>query len=314
MQFRKNWPALIGIAIATILLPISYLSREAAISARKAQASSAMLQLAETHLVTADKRIEEAIQTHFGSIVSLFNDARSNASEFAVSALGWSSKWRIVADAVPFTRGDRHEEFLKKQFESQVLSGSKLERAVEQSVVEFLAEIRSVESKMLVDLRADMESISKDYNIETWRAEEIQLHFDEALARASRIAGIDLQSNIHSQIVSIVVGEVLTQVAIRLGVSAGILGTGAASGWVTLGVGVVVGIIIDQIVMTIWNQWSDPKADLVNVLTKQLSMMQGFICYGDETTQGLLQHFEIIAKTRSQLRRAAVLEDRKSVV
>ena len=103
-------------------------------------------------------------------------------------------------------------------------------------------------------------------------------------------------------------GEVLTQVAIRLGVSAGILGTGAASSWATLGIGLVVGIVIDQIVMTIWNSWSDPEGKLVDSLNQQLDLMQRIICDGDQDTKGLAQHFAEIANSRSSLRRKAVLE------
>ena len=100
----------------------------------------------------------------------------------------------------------------------------------------------------------------------------------------------------------------LTQVAVRLGVSAGILGTGAASGWATLGIGVLVGLVIDQMVSAIWSQFSDPTKNLEDELNYQLKVMQRVICYGDEKTKGLEQHFEEIAKSRAELRRIAVLQ------
>ena len=189
-----------------------------------------------------------------------------------------------------------------------MLKGVELTKAIEQSVTEFLADIRSIENKMLVELRVDVEDFSNTYELGLMDADEVQSHFDAAIVNAMQISGFDLQSNISSQLVSIIVGEVLTQVAVRLGISAGILGTGAASGWATLGVGIVVGLVIDQIVSVIWRQWSDPAKNLEEELNYQLKLMQRVICYGDEKTKGLEQHFIEIARSRAELRRIAVLK------
>ena len=264
--------------------------------------------IAKPHLDLAEKQIDDATRNHFDALNQLFDRSRSQSKAFAKSALGWGSKWRIIADATPFTRGDRHPQYLKEQFELQVLKGDDLTKAIEQAVTEFLAEIRSLESQMLVDLRVDVDDLSQQYAIGLMDADQLQSHFDAAIENAKQVSGIDLQSNISSQLVSIVVGEVLTQVAVRLGVSAGILGVGAASGWATLGIGVVVGLVIDQIVSAIWAQWSDPTQNLEAELTYQLKVMQRVLCYGDEQTKGLVQQFEAIAKSRAELRRIAVLK------
>lgn len=265
-------------------------------------------QIAKPHLDKAEERIAKASRNQFGAIESLFEQSRAQTGSFAKSAMGWSSKWRIVADATPFTRGDRHAEYLREQFELQVLKGDQLTNAIEQAVRQFLAEIRSIESKMLVDLRVDVDDVASTYRLAMMDAEEVQLHFDAAIENAMQISGVDLQSKIGSQLVSLIVGEVLTQVAVRLGVSAGILGTGAASGWATLGIGIVVGLVIDQIVSAIWTHWSDPTKNLEEELNFQLKVMQRIICYGDEKTKGLEQHFEELAKSRAELRRLAVLK------
>jgi hypothetical protein len=243
---------------------------------------------------------------HFGGLASLFNRARSKTDAFAKLALGWGSKWRVAMDAMPFTQGNRNAAFLKQQFEEQVLSGAELEQSMKQCVNEFLADMRSIENQMLVDIKADIAELPGDYSITSLSEAELQAYFEEAIANANRTAGEDLGSDVSSQLVSLVVGEVLTQVAIRLGVSAGILSTGAASGWATLGVGLLAGIIIDQLVNTVWNQWNDPHGNLVDVLNHQLDVMQNAICNGDETTQGIQQQFEIIATKRASLRHAAM--------
>lgn len=269
---------------------------------------SVPLELVSPHLSNADARINEAVLNHFLPVRALLNRGRSNTDKFAKLALGWSSKWRIATDAIPFTKGGSNERYLKEQFELHVLNSEELQRAIEQCVNEFIAEVHSIESKMLVDLQADVQGFSREHQLANLDAKEIQSMFDQAISNAMQMASSDLQSNISSQLVSIVVGEVLTQVAIRLGVSAGILGTGAASSWATLGIGLVVGIVIDQIVMTIWNSWSDPEGKLVESLNQQLDLMQRIICDGDQDTKGLAQHFAEIANSRSSLRRKAVLE------
>lgn len=313
MKWRKAWPLLVGTALAAIWI-VSQASPPQKTRTSDEQTivvaapTVSPRDIAKPHLALADRRIQDATKSHFGGISSLFAQARTHTDEFAKSALGWGSKWRIATDAMPFTKGNRNEEYLKEQFEKQVLSGAKLEKAIEQCVIEFLDDIHSIESKMLVDLKADLAGLPGNYNISQMSEEELQSHFDAAIQNAMQVAGVDLQSNISSQLVSIVVGEVLTQLAVRMGVSAGILGTGAASGWATLGIGVVVGIVIDQIVMSIWNQWSNPKGNLVDTLNHQLDVMQAVICLGDDETQGLKQRFEQIANTRAEVRQAAVLE------
>ena len=266
------------------------------------------LEIVSPHLSNADSRINDAVTNHFLPVRALLNRGRSNTDKFAKLALGWSSKWRIATDAIPFTKGGSNEKYLKDQFELHILNGAELQRAIEQCVNEFIAEVRSIESKMLVDLQADVQGFSREHQLAELDAKEIQSMFDQAISNAMQVASSDLQSNISSQLVSLVVGEVLTQVAVRLGVSAGILGTGAAASWATLGIGLVVGIVIDQIVMTIWNSWSDPEGKLVESLNQQLDLMQRIICEGDQDTKGLAQHFAEIANSRSLLRRKAVLE------
>lgn len=312
MKSRAAWALLFPLVIAAGWGLISQTSIRDSdfhrISQNKRAQAPSPLAIAKPHLELAEERITNATRNHFESLASLFERSRSQSSAFAKTALGWGSKWRIVADATPFTLGDRHPTYLREQFESQVLKGVELTKAIEQSVTEFLADIRSIENKMLVDLRVDVEDFSNTYELGLMDVDEVQSHFDAAIVNAMQISGLDLQSNISSQLVSIIVGEVLTQVAVRLGISAGILGTGAASGWATLGVGIVVGLVIDQIVSVVWRQWSDPAKNLEQELNYQLKLMQRVICFGDEKTKGLEQHFIEIAGSRAELRRIAVLK------
>jgi hypothetical protein len=261
---------------------------------------------AKPHLDQAQLQVQELIDRGCPQISELFQKARANVPEFSQTCLGWSSKWRLAADAVPFSRGDRHSDYIREQFETQLFRADELERAIKQTIAEFLTEVRSIESHMLVALRADLADFPESDPVQSLDREQLEVKFQEAIQSAAGTVGDDLQSNVNSQLVSLIAGEVLAQVAVRLGVSAGILGTGAASGWVTLGVGVVIGLVIDQIVMWIWDWWYDPNVELAKQLQSKLLLLEQLICRGDGQSPGLEGKFRELAKSRDLARRAAI--------
>ncbi len=265
------------------------------------------ISIAAPHLDAADAKIAKALEDGFPAISIVFKRASTHVDAYSKKALGFSSKWRLIADAMPYASGDRHQQFLRDEFERLLFSQNELESAIRQTINGFLQEVRSVEGRMLVDIQADIADFPEHYEIATLDRETVEARFNAAIEDAMRIAGSDLRANIGTQLTSLVAGEVLTQVAVRLGVSVGILGTGAASGWATLGVGVIVGIIIDQIISWIWDQWSNPREQLAQHIQHHLDVLQALICFGDDEVQGLRQQLRDIAILRSQARREAVL-------
>lgn len=191
-------------------------------------------EVAKTHLSRADQECEQAISEYVDPINAFFADSKKNTRGFADEALSWGSKWRLMADYVPFTSGGRHEKFIKLKFEEYVFSPPQLEQTVKQAVNGYLARVKSIEGKMLVDLRTDVSDFPETYVLAKFDDKKLQTEFDQAISRAIQATGTNLQGEAATQLGSIIVGEVFTQVALRVGVSAGILGTGAASGWVTL--------------------------------------------------------------------------------
>ena len=191
-------------------------------------------------------------------------------------------------DKLPWNDKDRHDRFLKDQFEEHIFSSAELESAVRQAVAERLNQVRDIESQMLIGIRADIEGLPELAQIESLDASELELRFQQAIAQASQVVSQDLSSNIESQLISLVAGEVMAQVAIRMGVSAGILSTGAASGWATLGIGLVAGILVDQLVTRIWDWWSEPEVELQYQVSKQLSSVHDLICKGEPGPPGTL--------------------------
>jgi hypothetical protein len=264
--------------------------------------------LAKPHLDSAKSKTENVIEGRLVPVRTFFDDSKKNTRQFAEVALGWGSKWRLIADHVPFTKGGRHETYIRGQFEQTVFSAKQLEEIVSSAVSEYLSEIRSIENQMLVSLRADVAGFPDAYPIAQLDESQLRAKFDDAIQKAIAATGSQVQADIGTQLVSIIGGEVLTQVAVRLGISAGILGTGAASGWATLGIGVVVGIIVDQIVSWVWDWYADPTGNLASNLDAKLDEMRTLICDGDTKVEGLRQRFQKLAAERAAIRETAILD------
>lgn len=264
--------------------------------------------LATPHLEWAKSRTESVAETHLVPVRSFFDDSKANTQHFAEVALGWGSKWRLIADRVPFTKGSRHETYIRGEFEQTVFSAEQLEDTITSAVAGYLAEIRSIESQMLVSLRADVAGFPDAFPIAKLDEAQLIAKFEEAIQRAIAATGSQVQADIGTQLVSIIGGEVLAQVAVRIGISAGILGAGAVSGWATLGIGVVVGIIVDQIVSWVWDWWADPTGNLASNLDTKLDELRTLICDGDSKVQGLRQRFQSLAADRAKIRETAILD------
>ena len=253
-------------------------------------------EIAAPHLTKAERESERAIDEHLKILDEFFAASKQNTRGFAEDAMGWGSKRRLIQDSLPFTRSDRHREFLKGKFETQIFAPAQLEDAVRQTIKSYLAHVRGIESKMLVDLRADARDFPATLPIAQLDDRRLQESFDEALAKAIDATG----DQVKVEIVTVVAGEVFAQVAIRLGVRAGILGAGAASGAFTFGIGIVVGLIVDQIVAMIWNWTVDPKGELAGEIDKKLSEMNRLLIDGTTDVKGLRDRLREIAR---QLRR-----------
>ena len=210
-------------------------------------------EVAKPHLKSAEEKCERAIDEHIETLDHFFTDSKKNTRAFADEAMSLASKWQLIVDHIPYTSGGRHEKYIREKFEEFVFKPSQLEKAVKDVINGYIAQVQSIEGKMLVDLRTDVGDFPSEYPLAQLDKQKVQTAFDEALHRAMEATGKDLEAGVGTELVSILATEVLTQVAVRLGVSAGILGAGAASGWTTLGAGIAIGLIVDRIVSWVWD-------------------------------------------------------------
>jgi len=227
---------------------------------------------------------------------------------FSKAALSFGSKWRLLTDYVPFTRGDRHEQFLRTKFEEHLFTAAQLEALITQTITGYLDELRSLENEMLVRTRVSAGEFPANYRLAAWNEQQLQAEFQRALARAIAESHKDFAFSAANEVASIIAGEVLAQVAVRLGVSAGILGTGAAASPYTLGIGIVVGLIVDQIIGWIYEWTADPKGALATELNGKFDDIRSLIVNGTGDQPGLRERLKSYAHERAKLRAVALLE------
>jgi hypothetical protein len=266
------------------------------------------LSRAQAGLDWADAETRASAAEHLKAIDAFFGEVKGRTPRFAERILGWSSKWRLVSDKLPFTRTDRHARFLDKTFRDDLFTPEQLTAAIDGVVRNYTDSVAGIENRMLVRVRADVGDI-EPAALPAF-TDEARLHtaFEEAMGAALGRTRADLRADVTREAVSLVAGEVLTMVAVRLGVSGGILAAGAGSSWATFGVGLVVAVIVDQVVSWVWDWWRDPEGDVSRTMNAKLDQIRRLIIDGDGNAPGLRQRLDELATRRDKLRRAAMAE------
>ncbi len=264
-------------------------------------------EIARPHLRRAEREAERAVEEHVRQLDAFFADAKKGTPAFAEEALGWGSKWRLAADYVPFTAGDRHPKFLRAKFEDHLFRPDELKEEVNKVIRGYLTEVRGIENQMLVDLRADVVVFPVVYPVAQLDDQRFQELYGQLLARTATAAGHQLQADVAAALTERIARQVLARVAVRLGVSAGTLGAGAASGWATLGAGAVVGLVVDQLVTWVWDWLADPKGSLAADLDQKLDEINCLVVDGTPGAPGLRERLRQLSRDRAAARTAAVL-------
>lgn len=265
-------------------------------------------QAAKEPLAWAEQQTERAIDEQIKSLDGFFSDSKRNTPAFAKDALDMESKWNLLVDYVPFTRGGRHETYIRGRFEKHVFTPEKVEKAVRQVVESYMREVKSIESAMLVQIKKDVSDFPNEYPLATFDKARLEQIYGDAIDHAIEATKQDAVADVSLQAVSVIVGEVLTQVAVELGVSAGVIGTGAALSWETLGIGLVVGVIVDVLISWVWDWYANPKGELAAKVNTKLDDIHHLIVEGSQDVKGLRLRLRELSRERVRLRETAVLD------
>lgn len=273
-------------------------------SAAEIRAAAALR--AERSLAWADAESQAALD--LAPLAEFFADVKSHTPQFADAVLGFGSKWRLAADKLPFTRGDRHAEFLHAAFREHLFAPADLSKAIEQIARRYADSLAAIENQMLLKLRQDLSDLPPAALPQFADQATLSAAYHDALERTLARVGADLKADVGQELVSLIAGEVLTQAAVRLGVSAGILGAGAGASWATLGAGLVVSLVVDQLVGWVWDWWADPRGNLAAELNAKLDQLHSLVVDGDGASPGLKAALGEFGRRRAELRRAAILK------
>jgi hypothetical protein len=256
----------------------------------------------------ADAQSLIAIDQHVRLLDQFFRDAKRRTPAFASDVLSFSSKWRLVADRMPFARKQRYAAYVRDRFSQRVFSPEQVAQALNQVARSYVDSQSGIENEMLVRLRADVHDLPAGAVAGFEDPARLQAAFEQALARADDRVHADLRSDLSRETVSFLLCTAAQTGLVRLGVSAGILTAGAASSWETFGVGLVACVIVDQVVTCVWNWCRDPVGDLSGTVNAKLTELNVLLVQGDAGRPGLRATLLEFARRRSELRRAAVAE------
>jgi len=262
------------------------------------------------HLDTANTRTNQALELRIAEVQSFFSQAQQRTSGFAETALGWSSKWPMLVDALPFNGSGRQDAFLRAEFERQVFSPDDLAKAIQQAVAGFAADLASIENRMLVDIRADLSARGIDSAIHALDDDQLQESFRLMLAECRQAAATDAADDVAIFVTAVVIERIITKAlfgAVRkTGASAAVLGAGAATSWASLGTSMVVAIVVDQILSKIWDWAFDPAGNLQANLNGHLQSLGDAICEGNDDAGGLRSQLQQFATERAHYRQQSL--------
>jgi len=260
----------------------------------------------QPHLDWADQQCQLAIDRSLADLALFFTEARQRAPAWAAEALSWRSKWACLVDTLPLTSGERLRQRLRELFAHHLFIPAQLEQQLRRVWENYLADVRNIESRMLVALQADL--ADQGFQI-PWReveAGQALAAYEQALASVTGTTEQSLHQELASQSLSLVAGEILVLAGARLTTSAGIVGVGGATSWSTFGAGLLAGLIVDQIVSAVWDWWADPQGDLSDELCRRLTAAEQQLVTGDGQTPGLRDRLREFARERSAVRERAV--------
>lgn len=202
-----------------------------------------------------------------------------------------------MLDYLPFTSKDRHEKFIREKFEELIFKPAELEEEIQRVVNGYLIELRSIENKMLVELRADVADFPTTYpnagDEKRW-----QQIYHQAMEQAAKATGADLRDEIIREVGSDILAWVVLEVLKRLGTSAAIIGVGVPSGWPTVVISLLIGLVVDYV----WDWLFDPVGKLAAEMDRKLDEIHKLIA---TELRDRLQKF---AEERSKIRREIVLK------
>jgi len=271
----------------------------------------------EPRIALADEACSRSIDKAVTLVAEFLQERKSGARPFAEEMLAFRSKRKLIRSKLPPWLGgyaDAHRDYLVGRFHRRLFTDEMLQRAVELSVTAYLAQVQTIENRLLVDIRADLEDVLITAVAGRDARTPFQQRFEtlvaDTAARVDQSLGLDVTRETASWVAGDVAAGIATRVlgsvAARLGVSGGILGAGATASWATFGLSVVAAVVVDQIVTRTLDWAADPVGKLQHRVERMLGDTGRLIIEGDGQTGGLRAELTRLDRARAQVRREAL--------
>lgn len=201
----------------------------------------------------ADEESRKLVQECLGPVGAFFDEAKEGLPGFSENALAWASKWRLVADYVPWTSHDRQRSYLEERWNERLFSPQKLTGILQRVAKRYAAGVDDVEQQMLVRLRLDVADLPSEALPELADEGRLAAEFRAAVDEAIEHARADVGREVELFVVAEVIEHVLARVVRQLGLSTALLGGGAVAAPYSAGLSLLSALILNYLLDLVWD-------------------------------------------------------------
>lgn len=311
---HRHWTAVVVLLTAAASLVVVAGLFTEAIGPSQFATSLAQQQL-EQHLGWARGQGMAAEQAALEALDRFFANAQAGTPAFAVAALDWGSKLRLVGDYLPGSDGQGHATYLAQLFAQHIFSPEQVEQVVQQLLRDYAAELTAIDSQLLARLQEGFNSASVASSPPMLDPKVFHTTCQTALDEVQhRVAG-ELGHDVLYLATSTIVGQwasdgillILERIGVPLGVSGGVLATSTAWSWETFGMGLVAGLAVDAAISYLWDWLADPRGAVAAIVERRLEELKRLLLDGPSGQDGLRQLLHSLGESRNAARQAAIL-------
>jgi hypothetical protein len=264
-----------------------------------------------SRLKQAERDSATAVESQLARVNEFFAGRKQGARPFAVAVLGTEGKLQATGAVVeggasaigelfgnkPATGPDSFTLYVRRCFRQLVLDTGQLQTAIDGAVAGYAGEVRRLEGRLLVDLRADLDDRAFDFSRAlpgTRAGDAVAGPGDAMISQAVNAATQDFMAMIVKFTVSTVVGNAVSDRLTRED----------DSQLKKLGVNFAVGMAVDKALdEAIARAGYDPEGALAAKVTASLDRMRALLVEGDPRT---VQNYSSLCAFRDRYPDAAV--------
>jgi hypothetical protein len=272
-----------------VLLVALTLSVAAAAAESKPESSGVTWEAIRPRLEQADRDSATAVELQLASINEFFAERTQGARPFAEAVLGTEGKLEATGGVVetaasalgelfgnkPSSGPNSFTLYVGRSFRKHVLDTGQLQKAIDRAVAGYAGEVRRLEGRLLVDLRADLDDAGFDFTRalpEIRAGDAVAGQGNALISEAVEAATVDFSAMVVKFAVSTAIGNAAADRLTRED----------DSRLKKLGINVAAGMAVDKAIdEAIARAGYDPEAALAAKVTASLYRMRTLLVEGD---------------------------------